>query len=285
MRKASILLPVIILVLFAWIGSGCSNADNLNLPEVPNTGNDGPQGDPIDPNTPAPYSQVEFTSILDFAFEKDGDLAISDGASGIHLFDTFGEYKRLISTTPPGVAPYDGMIDVGPGPLDSGRGIIATGTPIPGCGWVSFYDDQYVTGGTLGPAPPAWWFSGEAHPPPECNFVATSGVFGCATAAPRGIDIHPITGWLFMKVDNPKITLDGSDCDLDYDEIPPNRELRASIIAMHPMAPLNGADPDYYEGTYDWIAYHDRSDHLLVNMYGYPMADASIQTFCWDETG
>ena len=68
MRKLSIFVPVIILVLFAWVGAGCSNADNLNLPEVPNTGNDGPQGDPIDPSTPVPYSQVEFTNILDFAF-------------------------------------------------------------------------------------------------------------------------------------------------------------------------------------------------------------------------
>jgi hypothetical protein len=162
MNKIRILVPLAMLALLVWVGFGCSNADNLNLPIVPPTGGDGPQGDPIDPGTPVPYSQVEFTNILDFAFEKDGDLAISDSASGIHLFDTFGEYKRNISE---GATGYDGMIDVMPGLLDSGRGIIATGLPVIGCGWVSFYDDEYVTGGTLGPGAPEWWLGGEAHPP------------------------------------------------------------------------------------------------------------------------
>ena len=97
--------------------------------------------------------------------------------------------------------------------------------------------------------------------------------------------MHPITGWLFCRMDNSKITLDGGDCDLDYDEIPPNQDLDPGIVAMHPMAPMMGGDPNYYEGSYDWVVYHNRADQLLVNFYGYPMADASIQTFCWDETG
>jgi len=96
--------------------------------------------------------------------------------------------------------------------------------------------------------------------------------------------MHPITGWLFCRMDNPKITLDGSDCDLDYDEIPPEQDLHPGIVAMHPKAPLMGGDPDYYEGSFDWVVYHDRADQELVNKYGYPMADSSIQTFCWDET-
>ena len=97
--------------------------------------------------------------------------------------------------------------------------------------------------------------------------------------------MHPITGWLFCRMDNAKITLDGSDCDLDYDEIPPEQDLDPAIIAMHPLAPRMGGDPDYFEGTFDWIAYHNKADYDLVLMYGYPMASSSIQYFCWDETG
>ena len=167
MRKMKILVPLVMLAIFVCVGFGCSNPDNLNLPEVPNTGGDGPSGDLIDPSTPTPYGYVEdgpwpeHPVILDFAFEKDGDLAISEGTSGVHLFDSFGEHKRIISTG--GV--YDGLIDVVPGAWDSGRGVIATGTPVAGCGWTSFYDDEHVTGGTLGPSAPLWWLAGEAHPP------------------------------------------------------------------------------------------------------------------------
>ena len=103
--------------------------------------------------------------------------------------------------------------------------------------------------------------------------------------APRGIDMHPITGWLFCRMDNPKITLDGGDCNLDDDEIPPNQDLDPGIVAMHPLAPQMGGDPLYYEGTFDWIVYHNKADYDLVLMYGYPMASSSIQYFCWDETG
>ena len=286
MRKMKILVPLVMLALFVCVGFGCSNPDNLNLPEVPNTGGDGPGGDPIDPTTPTPYTQVDLDVILDFAFEKDGDLAISEMNTGIQLFDTFGEYRRRISTQPPGITPYDGMVDIVPGWQDSGRGIIATGPPVE-CGWVSFYDDEYVTGGTLFGSPAGWWWAGEAHPPsPECNLFPSSGIFGCPEwRPPRGIDLHPIYGWLFVRVGNPKITLDGGDCDLEYDEIPPNRNLSGAIIAMHPRAPLEGATLDFYEGTSDWIAYHNRSDHELVLFYQYAMASASIQTFCWDETG
>lgn len=164
MRKMKILVPLVMLALFVWVGFGCSNPDNLNLPPVPPTGGDGPGGDLIDPTTPTPYAEglPEHPVILDFAFEKDGDLAISERSSGIFLFDTFGVLKRNISL---GAAPYDGLIDVVPGAWDSGRGIIATGIPVVGCGWTSFYDDLYVTGGTLGPGAPVWWLAGEAHPP------------------------------------------------------------------------------------------------------------------------
>lgn len=85
-------------------------------------------------------------------------------------------------------------------------------------------------------------------------------------------------------MDNPKITLDGSDCDLDEDEIPPKRDLDPGIVAMHPRAPLMGSDLEYYEGSFDWIVYHNQADYELVLFYGYPMASSSIQTFCWDET-
>ena len=282
MTKMKTMILILMLTLIVTVGFGCSNADNLNLPELPNTGTDGTQGDEIDPDIPTPYTQLpDGYNILDFAFEKDGDLAISEASSGVLLFDTFGELKRNISN---GQAGFNGLIDVGPGALDSGRGIIATGNSVIGGGWTSFYDDQYVTGGTLGPSAPDWWLGGVAHPGPECSIVATSGAFADTGDIPRGIDIHPITGWLFLKVQNPKVTLDGSDCDFDYDEIPPERDLGNGIIAMHPMAPQNGADPYHFEGTYDWIAYHDLTDVQLVNTYGYPMVDASVQVFCWDET-
>lgn len=165
MMRMKFLVPIAMLTLIVWIGLGCSNADNLNLPVVPTTG--GIPSDPIDPNTPTPFSELPELAgdnyyILDFAFEKDGDLAISENSAGIMLFDTFGVLKRNISN---GQTGFDGMIDVMPGALDSGRGIIATGLPVPGCAWTSFYDDQYVTGGTLGPAGAAWWFGGVAHPP------------------------------------------------------------------------------------------------------------------------
>jgi len=162
MMRMKFLVPIAMLTLLVWVGIGCSNADNLNFPVVPPT-TDGNPSDPIDPNTPTPFADLPLGYyILDFAFEKDGDMAISDSSSGILLFDTFGELKRNIS---PGQTGFDGIIDVMPGGLDSGRGIIATGVPVPGCGWTSYYDDKYVTGGTLGPAAPVWWLGGEAHPP------------------------------------------------------------------------------------------------------------------------
>ena len=86
-------------------------------------------------------------------------------------------------------------------------------------------------------------------------------------------------------MDNPKLTLDGSDCDLDEDEIPPKQELDPGIVAMHPRAPLMGDDLDYYEGSFDWVVYHNKADYDLVLMYPYPMVHSAIQYFCWDETG
>lgn len=164
MMRLKFLVPIAMLTLIVWVGLGCSNADNLNSPVVPTTGGD--PSDPMDPNTPVPFSALaeelgEGYNILDFAFEKDGDLAISESSSGIWLFDTFGEFKRNLSDQ----SGFDGLVDVIPGAWDSGRGIIATGTPVIGCGWTSFYDDLYVTGGTLGPGAPLWWLGGAAHPP------------------------------------------------------------------------------------------------------------------------
>ena len=161
MNRMKTLTPLVMLALFMLLGLACSNSDNTNQPTLPNYGTDGPQGDPIQTSIPLPFSQVEFGVIEDIALEKDGDLAISDQAQGIFLFDPFGELKRNISE---GSAPWDGMVDVRPGMIDSGRGIIATGGPVD-CGWASHYDDEYVTGGTFFGTVPGWWWDGEAHPP------------------------------------------------------------------------------------------------------------------------
>lgn len=136
--------------------------------------------------------------------------------------------------------------------------------------------------------------------------LPSSGVFECnEMGAPRGIDIHPITGWLFCRMDNTKITFDGSDCDLDHDEIPIDKDLGAgAIVAMHPKAPQMGLDPYWNEGSLgppgdpaapdpwipvsgDWVIYHDKADYDEAFKYRvvYPMAVASSQYFCWDETG
>jgi hypothetical protein len=45
-----------------------------------------------------------------------------------------------------------------------------------------------------------------------------------------------------------------------------------------------GFDPDYFEGTADFIVYHNKGDVDGINAYGYPMCDAAVQIFCWDET-
>ena len=105
-------------------------------------------------------------------------------------------------------------------------------------------------------------------------------------------------------MDNEKITFDGSDCDLDLDEIPENEVLGGAIVAMHPKAPQMGLDPQYFEGALgpegdpsadfpwipvsgDWVVYHDKADYLKTWPYraAFPMAVAATQYFCWDETG
>ena len=55
-------------------------------------------------------------------------------------------------------------------------------------------------------------------------------------------------------------------------------------MAVHPKAPTQGFDPDYFEGTADFIVYHNKGDVDGVNAYGYPMCDAAVQIYCWDET-
>jgi hypothetical protein len=283
MREVKGFVLIAMLVLIALLAFGCSNADNNVLPPVPNQV-DEPQGDVPDPFIPPPFLVPEdqggsLGAVADIAFEKDGDMVFSS-SNGLLLFDTFKQFKRNISD---GTSGFDGLIDAGPGVLDSGRGVIAS-NPGDSCGWSSFYDDKYVTGGVFFPPPGIEWWGGEAHPPQGCSGTAASGVFSCdGNAPPRGIDIHPIYGWLFLKIANPKLAADG-DCDLEPNPIPENWDLGDGIIAVHPMAPQNGFDPYHYEGTADFITYHNFTDVQGINSYGYPMIDAAIQIFVWDET-
>jgi hypothetical protein len=281
MRFLKILVPIAMLAMFLGLAFGCSNPDNLNLPKVPNPDDEG-GGDPLQPPVPTPYAtpeDVEITRIIDIAFEKDGDLAFSDANSGIHLFDPFGEYRKVMS----GNTVWDGMVDMGPGVGDSGMGIVATGASELGdCIWEPLYDD--LSGGTF-PSPAVWWWEGEAHPPDGCNPYVASGEFECPEdPTPRGIDIHPIYGWLFMKIANTYVLAD-DDCGIPPIPLtPPDPPMSPGIIAMHPGAPALGVDPNYYEGTYDFIIYHNQSDCLNVWKYQVPMLDPTVQTFCWDET-
>jgi hypothetical protein len=142
MRVLKILASLAMLLLFVWIGLGCSNPDNSIQPDLPDPGKEGPQGDPMDPNIPMPFSDVEFGSIVDLAFEKDGDLVVSGFTDGINLYDNLGVFKRQMVSS----VLWPGVVDVGPGWLDSGKSVIAMGTPIK-CAWRSFYDDAYVTTG------------------------------------------------------------------------------------------------------------------------------------------
>lgn len=104
---------------------------------------------------------------------------------------------------------------------------------------------------------------------------------------PRGIDIHPITGWLFVWIPNTQVAAD-SDCDISPNPIPEADLMGPGILAMHPRAPQMGMDPVTYEGSSDWIIYHNQADCLKVWAYPaaiYQMLHDSVQTFCWDETG
>ena len=146
MRAMKILAGLVMLLMFAWLGMGCSNPDNFNSPTLPDPGKDDPQGDPIYPDIPVPFSDTEFeamTALVDLAFEKDGDLVLSDSGQGLLLFDPLGKFKRNISN---GQTVWTGLVDVGPGVNDSGKSIIVSGPPIE-CAWKSFYDDAHVTGG------------------------------------------------------------------------------------------------------------------------------------------
>ena len=144
MRAMKIFAGLVMLLLFVWIGIGCSNPDNLTNPDLPETGEDVEQGDSIDPDIPVPFADYAFGPILDFAFEKDGDLAISDASVGVPLFDSFGIYKDRNMTE--GDMPFTGMIDLGPGLLDNGKAVIITGPPI-FCSWFTVFDDAHVVGG------------------------------------------------------------------------------------------------------------------------------------------
>jgi hypothetical protein len=159
MKALRILVPIAMLAMFIWVGLGCSNPDTAVNPDLPNPGDDYNEGDQPQFPPPTPYYHESMSSIHDFAFEKDGELAISDDNAGIFLFDTFGEFRRMLN----GQTTWDGLIDVGPGVGDWGRGIIATGSPI-ACFWASHYDDQYVSGGTSFGTPEQWWMEGEADP-------------------------------------------------------------------------------------------------------------------------
>jgi hypothetical protein len=278
MKGFGFLTIIAMLLLIAWVSVGCSNADNLTQPSPPDPGVNDQQGNALDPDIPVPFADTEFGRILDFAFEKDGDLAISDEGQGILLFDNFGDLKRNISE---GSTPWTGMIDVGPGWLDSGRGVIATGPSIK-CAWTSFYDDKYVSGGTAFPSPAGWWWDGEAHPLPECSLTATSGEFDCSDFTPTGIDLHPIHGWLFIKIEHTKVNTD-PDCGFEPDQVP-ERDMGDGILAVHPSAPLLGAELNYYEGGADYIVYHNKSDVDAVDAYGFSMASAAVGIFNWDET-
>ncbi len=282
MKGLRFLAPVAMLAILIWVGIGCSNPDNVNYPEVPNINDDNP-GDVLDPGIPPSFVVPEDEGdglgfIADMAFEKDGDIVFSNGA-GLLLFDPFAQFKRNI-----GGGYWDALVDTGPGVNDSGRSIIASGPDAdPGqCTWVAFYDDEFVTGGSpMAGSDTAWW-GGEAHPPDGCGGTTASGAFGCPDQGPpRGIDLHPIYGWLFLKIANPKIAPDG-DCDLE--PIPTDWDLGDGIMAVHPMAPQNGFDPYFYEGTADFIVYHNKGDVDGINAYGFPMCDAAVQIFCWDET-
>jgi hypothetical protein len=142
MRAMKLLAGLAMLLIFAWIGIGCSNPDNANQPNLPNPGDDNHQGDPLDPNIPVPFADQAFNNILDIAFEKDGDLVISDEDTGILLFDHLGTFKRNLSTN---TTPWTGLVDTGPGVLDKGKGVIVSG-PVIGCAWSTADDDAYVAG-------------------------------------------------------------------------------------------------------------------------------------------
>jgi len=150
MRAMKILAGLAMLLLIGWIGLGCSNPDNLNNPDLPNPGKDNQQGDTLDPNIPVPFADWTFGAIVDMAFEKDGDLTVSDAGTGIELFDTFGIWKRTMTSE----TVWTGLVDEGPGWLDSGKAIIASGPPI-ACSWKSFFDDAHVTGGNAFPDCPS----------------------------------------------------------------------------------------------------------------------------------
>jgi len=277
MKATKILAGLAMLLILCWIGMGCSNPDNIVKPPLPNTGDDTTI---IDPNIPTPFADWAFGPIADMAFEKDGDLTVSDVGAGIELFDTFGIHKRNMTDD----TPWTGLVDVGPGWLDSGKAVLATGPKI-GCMWTSFYDDQYVTGGGSFSSPAEWWWSGEANPTDQCSPYSTSGMFGCPNPlfTPQGIDLHPIYGWLFIKTMHKKVHLD-SNCGFDPDQVPPDWDLLDGILAVHPQAPLLGTTLQLYEGSADYVVYHNKSDVDDVALFGYPMADDAVEIFCWDET-
>jgi hypothetical protein len=139
MRAMKLLAGLAMLLIFAWIGLGCSNPDNTNNPNIPNPG-DGKE--PLDQNIPIPFADQDYTSVLDIAFEKDGDIVVSDLTRGILLYDHLGALKRNLST---GTAPWTGLVDTGPGVLDKGKGVIVSG-PVIGCAWSTADDDAYVAG-------------------------------------------------------------------------------------------------------------------------------------------
>ena len=55
-------------------------------------------------------------------------------------------------------------------------------------------------------------------------------------------------------------------------------------MAVHPFAPRMGAELTFWEGSADYVVYHNKSDVDGIDAYGYPMASTAVEIFCWDET-
>ena len=256
------ILMIMMVVLFAL---GCSNPDGGVSPPLPNEGTYAP-----DPDIPVPFVDYDGGAILDIAFEKDGDCVLAMAAGGLRLYDPFGARKWF----PQDGGVWQGLVDANGAILNSGIGILGL---TQGVDWRD--DDMYVDHSPYFPIPRQWWWGGAAHPPPTPNFTATSGDFGITGPFPIGIDVHPFSGWLFMKVSHGYVNLDGDAYDPDV--LPIGGPLLDGIIAISPSAP--GID-GFYDGGIDYVVYHNKSDVDRIDSYGNAAASAAMEIFCWDPT-
>lgn len=55
-------------------------------------------------------------------------------------------------------------------------------------------------------------------------------------------------------------------------------------MAVHPLGYRMGADIFHWEGSTDYVVYHNKGDVDGIDAYGYPMASTAVEIFCWDET-